>query len=666
MAENTSSTSKEISQRNSSTSVIAAGAFFTGPWEDVSNFTSVIVSVNASQNGIIYSEFSEDGINLDDFKSYTTVASVEETNTTPIPTTVKYYRTRFKNTGAVALTSLNLVTTYDNGGVGVVDATVVDSVLPDGAATSALQSTGNNTLKDLETALGAKTNSAATSDTGNFSLIALFKRLLEKETSSIDNQTNGTQQVRVTSPLTAFGEVMAASNTAFIQNTGVYEFMPTNFKEYTSSGGSTGITNRMFTTECGTTIYGYGAIQSFRSLNYNAGQSGMARFTAVFPTSVANHWSGVGLVNLSDELSFGHNGVDFGIWYRRNGLAECRTIAVTGASGGSTNLTLTLNSVAYTIPLTAGTTAHNAYQIATWLNANQSVWVADQVDSTIIIKAESDGAKSGTYTYSHATSTGTITQNKAGATKTSTHYPKSSWNRNTASWLDSTKGNVYQIIYPYLGFGDIEFYVKSTEDKGWLLVHVIEYQNSNSTPSLRNPSLRFGVYSASIGSTTNVSVHCASVALFVNGQTFKTRNPRAVKNTQSVTTSFTSILTLRNRRTYNYLFNQVEIEPVSISLSSESTKNVEIEIRTNPVFSGETNFTNVGTNLVGDIDTTANTYTGGTLLAAFTLSGGSSKEINLEPFSIRLPPSLQLCIGARVTSGASSNITASLTYYEDI
>ncbi len=149
MAENTSSVSKEISQRNSSTDVIAAGSFFTGPWEDVSNFTSVIVSAYASENGIVYSEFSNDQINLLNFKSYTTVAAVSETNTTPIGD-YKYYRTRFKNTGASTLTYLTLVTTYDNGDVANVDAVITDSVLPDGAATAALQSAGNNYMKDIE------------------------------------------------------------------------------------------------------------------------------------------------------------------------------------------------------------------------------------------------------------------------------------------------------------------------------------------------------------------------------------------------------------------------------------------------------------------------------------------------------------------------------------
>jgi hypothetical protein len=58
--------------------------------------------------------------------------------------------------------------------------------------------------------------------------------------------------------------------------------------------------------------------------------------------------------------------------------------------------------------------------------------------------------------------------------------------------------------------------------------------------------------------------------------------------------------------------------------------------------------------------------TNGTLLAAFTLSANGNRDIDLTTYEIRVPPSLQICIGARVTSGAAANITAALTYYEDI
>ena len=470
----------------------------------------------------------------------------------------------------------------------------------------------------------------------------------------------------ILNPLTAFGELQTAENTPFIQAMPTYELVPANFRQFTDAGGTTGTSDRMFTVSSGTTIFGYGAIQSFRSLNYKPGQGAMIRFTAMFQNNAANHWSGVGLVNLSDELSFGYNGTAFGIWYRKEGVAECRTITVTDASSGSTDLTLVLNSVTYTIPLTTGTTAHNAHEIAAWLKANQSVWAADQVGSTVIIIALSDAPKDGTYSFTHGSATGTIVQNKAGVTKTSTHIPQNEWNISHAQNIDPTKGNVYQIQYQYLGFGNIFFSVENPDTGRFDLVHIIKYANANTRPVLRQPSLRFGIYSASIGSTTNVTVQCGSVACFVQGKIAKTRNPRAVKHSQSVTTSFTNILTLRNRRSYNFITNQVEIKPVNLSVSSESNQNVEIEIRTNAVFSGDTNFVNIGNNLVSDIDTTVNTVSGGTFLAAFTVGSKGSLLVNFSTFEIDVPPSLTFTISARVVSGAASTVTAALTYYEDI
>ena len=406
---------------------------------------------------------------------------------------------------------------------------------------------------------------------------------------------------------TAFGELNVAELSPYIQTAPVYNLVPANFREYTSGSGTTGVANKMFYTSSGTSAYGYGAIQSFRALNYRAGEGGLARFPALFESSVANSQQGVGLINLSDELSFGYNGTTFGIWYRSGGYAEVRTIQVTGAAGASTDLTLTLNSVGYTIPLTSGTVQHNAYEIATWLNANQSVWDADQVDDSVIISAKSDGAKSGTYTYSHAISTGTITQNTAGVTKTSTHITQSSWNKDTASWLDPTQGNVYQIKYQYLGFGGIKFYVEDPDSADFKLVHIIKYANDNTLPSLTNPSMRLGLYSfnANIaqdtGSTTDLVVRASSFLGASEGVQAKTRNSRGTSNTQtSVGTSFTNILSLRNRRTYNDYINQVEVEPEFLVVASESNKNSEFRIYTNPTFSGETNFQEIGTNLVID------------------------------------------------------------------
>jgi len=55
--------------------------------------------------------------------------------------------------------------------------------LPSGAATAANQSTGNTSLANIDTDLGAVADSAASSDTGSFSLIALVKRGLTNWTT---------------------------------------------------------------------------------------------------------------------------------------------------------------------------------------------------------------------------------------------------------------------------------------------------------------------------------------------------------------------------------------------------------------------------------------------------------------------------------------------------
>lgn len=465
---------------------------------------------------------------------------------------------------------------------------------------------------------------------------------------------------------TGFGEVSIAENQPFIQGTAVYNFIPSNFRTFTSGSGTAGAEDQMFKVSTGTSQFGYGAIQSFRAINYKPGQSGMARYTALFESSAANSWQGVGLVNLGDELSFGYNGTDFGIWHRYKGKAEVRTITVSGAAGGAENLTLTLNGIAYTVPLTAGTTAHNAYEIANWLNANQSVWGADQLNSTVIVSALSDGAKSGSYSFSSGTATGSIAQNTAGATKTSDFIKQANWNVNTASWLDPSKGNVYQIKYQYLGFGNIKFFIEDPTRGEFVLVHNIEFPNANTTPNLGNPSMRCGMYCVSLGSTTDLVVKSGSMSAFLQSKPVNTRNPRAEKNTQSVSSTFTNVLTIRNRRTYNSLINQVEIEPSFLSLASESSKNTVFELRTTTDTNVEQNFTNVGNNLVADVDKTSVAITAGSLLTSFTLSPGGTKDVNLTDLRIRIPPTLHLCILARVTGGASAAVTAALTWYEDV
>lgn len=465
----------------------------------------------------------------------------------------------------------------------------------------------------------------------------------------------------------AYGEMGTLSLRPYIQATPVYNTLPANWTSITATGGNAQVTGQEFVCTTGTSVGGYGVIRSVRSVNYHAGFGSYGRFTGRFTTGVENSQQGIGFFNVGDTLSFGYYGTTFGIIYQHGGYAEVRTITVTGASGGSTNLTLTLNSVAYTIPLTAGTTAHNAYEIATWLEANQSVWSANQNGSTVVLMALSDGAKSGTYSYSHATSTGTIAQNTAGVTKTTSVIAQSSWNMNTASWLDPTKGNLYAIEYNCGRYGHARFFVADPSTGVMLPVHFLSFANTSTDAALANYSLRIGIFAASLGSTTNLTTAAGCMSGFSEGEPRKIRNPRGYSRVTSIGTGLTNVFTLRCREVFNGLPNQVEMEPVILTAFTESTKGATIGIYGNATVGGEPNFSYISQNsLVSEVDTAGTTVSGGTPLLEFVIAGGSSPQIDLTPLLIRVPPNISLTFAAKVNSGAAADTGIGVSWYEDV
>lgn len=492
--------------------------------------------------------------------------------------------------------------------------------------------------------------------------------------SSIDIQNDehdsniNAKRVSLISPTTASGELNTSNNIAFVQADAVYGLIPSNFREFSGTGGSTGVEDKKFKVSTGTTQFGYGAIQSFRALNYKPGESALIRVSGYFPSNVANSWQGLGAGNIGDEVSFGYNGTDFGIWHRYGGISEVRTLTITTPAGGSETLTITLNDVEYTVPVTLTTASGNAREITNWFNnpANQSAWGADQLDDTVIFNALSDGAKNETYSISSTGNlVGSFTQNTAGVTKTSDFVEQGDWNVDTLPDLDPSKINNYQIEFSQSS--NIFYYVKNTDSSVYILVHIIKVDNTFTDLPLDNPSLRALVYAYSVGSTTNIDDYATSFAIFLQGYEKRTRNPRAFSNTQSIGSTETVILALRNRRTYNSYINQVEIEPQIVSISSESNKNVIFRVRAIQRPNVVLTYTPQGTNLVGDVATDSTAFSAGRILAAKTVGSGGNAEIDLKDLEVRAPPSLHLIVTGQVTGGgASANLTATINWFEDL
>ena len=484
----------------------------------------------------------------------------------------------------------------------------------------------------------------------------------------VENSSTAGQKVELLNPLTAFGEMSVAINRAFIQAAPVNGLLPSNFRVYNSgTGSSAGVSGNEFSVSSGTTAGGYGAVQSFRALNYKAGEAGLIRFTARFPLNAANSWQGAGGLNLGDELSFGYNGTNFGIWHRYHGKAEVRLLTISNGASGAETATIFVNGTSYAVPLTSGTAAHNAKEIEAWFTTNVTTWTAWQNGSTVTFASTSDGAKSNTFSFA---STGTADASwstlMTGVAKTSDFYNQDEWNQDTMPDLDPSKGNVYQINYQYLGYGNIFFSIEDPDTGRFKLVHLIKIANQKTKTSLGNPSLRLGLYATNITGTTNLDVYCGSFAAFIQGEESQTRNPRAAKNTKSVSsTTLTNILTIRNKRVLNGHINQTELTPYFLSIASEAAKTVSIEIYSNATISGSTNYANAATNSIVEVDKSGTTVSGGILLGALTVPPNGTLGIDLTPYRLRIPPTLTFTIAAYLNGGAASDVSASLTWYED-
>lgn len=96
---------------NSSTDVLAGAGVFTGEWEDVLEYSSVIVAVKTDQDGTFSIQFSPDGVNQD-----STLTRYYRTNQIEAPhrftVTRRYCRVVFTNTSGSAQTYFRLQTIY--------------------------------------------------------------------------------------------------------------------------------------------------------------------------------------------------------------------------------------------------------------------------------------------------------------------------------------------------------------------------------------------------------------------------------------------------------------------------------------------------------------------------------------------------------------------------
>lgn len=481
-------------------------------------------------------------------------------------------------------------------------------------------------------------------------------------------------------PKSAFGELNTIHPTPVIQYMSMYGKQNNQEVDAVNAlGGSIANADAITTLSIDTTNGSTSAIISKRSTHYRPGQGLNIRFTCMFNTGVANSYQYAGIGTFSNGLFFGYNGTNFGICRRYNGKAHIVKLTLSAAFSSAATITVTLNSVAYTFTSANASSSipYTAHQFEA--PAYGGLWEVEHVGNDVFFIAKSAGARSGTYSVTFSTSggTGSFSTVTTGVSATEDWIYQTSWNIDVMDGtggsrmtLNPQKFNVYQIRLGYLGVAPPKFYIMDDDNGEFKLVHIYDYPNAYTQPSLSNPHMRMLYNIKSNGSTTAMNMSMISFYAAAEGS-IERYEPRFSVNASKAVTTENVILTLKNSPIYNGYVNHSEIFLTFLSLSSSGNNPVTIRMYKNatlspiPSSTDFTNFVNVDSdNSTALYDTTSDSVTASTkLLFTFNLAKDDARTIDLNDLSIILLRGETISITAQ--SGASNTVTAAISFIED-
>ena len=243
-------------------------------------------------------------------------------------------------------------------------------------------------------------------------------------------------------------------------------------------------------------------------------------------------------------------------------------------------------------------------------------------------------------------------------------------------------GNVYMIKYPFLGYGNIEFFVQHPNKVGWILFHTIRYTNTVAAVQLGNPNLFFYAQNLNSGNTENRIMYVGSVGIFLSGKRdFSVFPKQAFDNYKTGITTENAIFAVRNATTYNGVTNRslIRLQSLSFSASTAASQTCILRIVLGTTLGGSPSFTcRDGTtadngvtitsgNSIASCNTAGTTLTGGTRLYTLCFTSGSGAGglvVDLMPFEIFLAPTETLTVSGFATGSAT--IAAGLNWIEEI
>jgi hypothetical protein len=422
-------------------------------------------------------------------------------------------------------------------------------------------------------------------------------------------QFEGADAVNIRGPASTFGSISVNQLQAQAQGDFVYGIQDQTFVTSSFIGSTVTAVDGMCELSSGVDPNGSATVQLRRGLKYRPGQGSMMRATALYDTPSAGSAQFIGAGTAESGYFIGYFGNAWGILHSQTGQREIRELEITTPVTTDEIVTVTLNGEAIAIPVTgSASTTQTAYQIAqadySQIGGAAGGFLADVISSSVyFISARSTASATGTYSVAGSTIAGTFTQVKAGVAQTNTFIPSSSFNVDrldgtgpTGMILNPQNGNVFQIDFQYLGFGNANFSIEDPNTGFLTPFHRIKNANARTTPVLKNPNLSCLATSANIaGGTTSKTLKTVSMATFIEGSVTKL-DPKYAKSFSfaSVTeANFTPLALLKANRVFNdeSCFGEFDILRLAASnTATASGKTLTVGFFINAKIGGEVNY----------------------------------------------------------------------------
>ena len=476
----------------------------------------------------------------------------------------------------------------------------------------------------------------------------------------------------------AFGELLVTSPVAAYQIAFIHNKTPNGIIETTGTGGSIVYQDQLAQLSTGVSGGGFATIRSKRRMVYRPGEGISAKITAIFDTgAVVNSIQLAGFGHAEGGFFFGYDGDTFGVDRQKGGRIEIRTFQITTASTTAENVTVTLNGIAYSVPVTnSGSVNTTAAEIANFTySSGADSWNVSQCGDYIYFAHFGTGVKAGAYSFTATTAVASINQDQAGAANVHEWTPQASWNGDELGFtLDPAKGNVYKIQLGYLGFAGINFFIKSPETGEFIKVHTIKYENNNTLPNIQDPTMQGLLAIASLGSTTDITIKSGSMEGETEGEIIILGQPNgtAITKTALATGSaWLNLVTIKVLNVYGDTNNkkinrgQIELEEAScVVIASKATEFAIFKNATITPTSGVIEYQAISNSMACKYEGSA-TITGGIPIIETGIKDSFFSDLKAKKEFGQANDTYTLAF-RQIPSGGSPDATASLNWKEDI